>query len=481
MQDLPFVGRDNELSALHDLTKKRVSSLAVIKGRRRIGKSRLVEEFAQKSNYKFLKFSGIPPHSQTTAQSERDVFVQQLSITLNLPQVSANDWSNLFTFLARETRVGKYVILFDEISWMGSKDHDFLGKLKTIWDFELKKNPKLILLLCGSVSSWIENNILASTGFVGRLSLVLDLKELHAIECNQLLNHVGFPKIAYERFKILSVTGGIPRYLEEIKSDRLADENIKNLCFTQDGVLFREFNDIFIDIFAKRSTLYQQIVTALVDGDKEFDAITAATKIGNNGHLSEHLNNLIKSGFISRDYTWKIKDGIQSTLSRYRLSDNYLRFYLKYIHKNQAKIINQHFNNTSLTVLPGWQSIMGLQFENLVLNNREFIWKKLNIYPEDIIVDNPYFQRQQIRANGCQIDYLIQTRMNILYACEIKFLKHPVSLGIMKSVQQKLTAFSLPRGFSILPVLIHVGGVDDSVIDESYFSHIIDFTEIFSG
>jgi hypothetical protein len=361
---------------------------------------------------------------------------------------------------------------------MGSKDDSFLGKLKNAWDTEFKNNPELILILCGSVSAWIEKNILRSTGFMGRLSLVLDLAELTMPECNQLLTEIGFRGDSREKFKLLSVTGGIPRYLEEIKPDRLADENIKDLCFKKQGVLFREFKEIFQDIFARRSIIYEKIVENLVDGDKEFSEILSHLERSKTGRVSDYMNDLVLSGFVKRDYTWNVKDGKESALSRYRLSDNYLRFYLKYIVKNKNKIEGGRFENNPLSILPGLDTIMGLQFENVVLNNRKFIWEKLHIYPSDIVSDNPYFQREQLRKSGCQIDYLIQTRTNLLYACEIKFSKQEIDADVINEVRKKLAAFYLPRGFSILPVLIHVNGVSDNLRAQQYFSHIINFSEL---
>ena len=476
MSEFPFVGRSSELKSLEDLTQKKASSLIVIRGRRRIGKSRLVEEFSKKRH--FLHFVGLAPTKETTAQSQREEFAKQLSLNLKTPQIVANDWTDLFLALARETQEGKVVILFDEISWMGSKDPDFLGKLKNAWDLQFKKNGELILILCGSVTAWIEENILQSTGFMGRLSLVLDLEELSLAECNQLFTEIGFHGNIYEKFKILSVTGGIPRYLEEIKPDRLADENIKDLCFTKEGILFREFQEIFIDIFARRSETYKRIVEILVEGDKEFSDIVSGLGMTKTGHVSQYVHDLIQSGFIRRDHTWNVKAGKESSLSRYRLSDNYLRFYLKYIDKNKNKISAKRFDDSSLSTLPGFASIMGLQFENLVLNNRDFIWKKLNLHSTDIVTDNPYFQRPQLRKKGCQIDYLIQTRANVLYACEMRFSRQEIKAEVINQMQQKIAQFYLPRGFSIMPVLIHVNGVREAILDEQYFTHIIDFTEI---
>jgi len=480
-----FFGREYELNLLENLKQKRIASLLVIRGRRRIGKSRLVDEFSKNAlktdKLAYYKFAGLPPTAQTTAQSERDEFARQLAKNFRTALLKAEDWGDLFSFLARETKQGRVLILLDEISWMGSKDPDFLGKLKNAWDMEFKENAELILILCGSVSAWIEDNILKNTGFVGRLSLALELKELSLVECNQMLNAIGFRGNAYEKLKILSITGGIPRYLEEIKKDRLADENIKDLCFTAEGILFREFEEIFVDIFLKRAPIYKEIIESLLEGPQNFAEIVAKRGTHKNGHLSEYLKDLIRSGFVKKAATWDLRKGKPSSLIRYRLSDNYVRFYLKYIEKNRQKIEDRHFNMMALSNLPGFSSMMGLQFENLVLNNREFIWKKLHIFPENIVMDNPYFQRAQIRQAGCQIDYLIQMKTKVLYLCELKFSLEPLDQAVIQEVKEKMNRIVLPRGFSILPVLVHVNGVNERVKESEYFSHLIDFNELLSA
>ena len=116
----PFFGRKHELELLSDLLKKRSASLVVIQGRRRIGKSRLVEEFAKK--FTFYHFSGAPPTETTTMQEQLDDFTEQMSIQLGIPEVSVSNWNKAFFFLAERVKKGRVIILFDEISWMGSKD-----------------------------------------------------------------------------------------------------------------------------------------------------------------------------------------------------------------------------------------------------------------------------------------------------------------------------------------------------------------------
>ncbi len=230
-----------------------------------------------------------------------------------------------------------------------------------------------------------------------------------------MLEAQGFKGSIYEKFKILSVTGGVPWYIEQIQGHFNADDNIRKQCFTKGGALFEEFEKIFYEVFGKRDKVYREIVEALSNGSAEYEEVVLKTKYQSSGRLSQYLADLSNAGFISRDYSWILKSGSESTISRFRLSDNYLRFYLKYIAPKYAQIEKERFKDGSLSSIPGWETIMGLQFENLVLNNRDQVLKLLNIRSEDVIADNPFLQKQTTRQKGCQIDYLIQTKFKNLY------------------------------------------------------------------
>jgi len=132
----------------------------------------------------------------------------------------------------------------------------------------------------------------------------------------------------------------------------------------------------------------------------------------------------------------------------------------------------------SVSSLPGWETMLGLQFENLVINNRHEIYSALNIAPETIVCDGPFFQRKTSRQKGCQIDFLIQTKFKTLYVIEIKFSRNPIKKQVIEEVKNKIERISLPRGTAVLPVLIHVNGVSDPVSDADYFHAIIDFGEL---
>lgn len=477
MQNL-FTGRQKELEGLRALLAKKSASLVVIRGRRRIGKSRLVDEFAKGMTY--FDFTGLPPDDNTTAQSQRDEFARQLKLIFGM-SLKADDWGDLFTALSKSLPKGRAIVLLDEITWMGSKDPTFLGKLKIVWDLYFSKMPNLILVLCGSISAWIEKNIISSTGFFGRISHKIHLRELSLIECNQLLGKIGFQGSVQEKFLILSLTGGVPWYLEQINPKQTASENIKRLCFTPDGLFVDEFKNIFYDLFGNRSAIYGKIVEFLANGPADNTLIAEGIQYSNSGQLSEYLEELVLAGYLSREHSWSLVTGNESRQSRYRIRDNFVRFYVKYMAPNLNKIERNAFKNISLYSISSWDTMMGLQFENLVINNRELLLKELGIRPEEVVYDNTFFQKATKTKLGCQIDFLIQTRFGNLFACEIKFSRHPITVSVVKEMQSKIHALKIPQGHAVLPVLIHVNGITEEVENSAFFARVIDFGHLLNS
>ena len=469
---IAFIGRDQELKRLENLSNKRGASFVVVRGRRRIGKSRFVQEFGK--NKGLLKFSGLAPNKKMTAQDQREHFANQLTIQLSIAKPDSADWYNLLLALAQNIKKENTVILLDEISWMAQNDPTFLPKLKEIWDSEFNDRSNLILIVCCSISSWIEKNIMSSTGFFGRICELITLSELPIQDSLKLLDSVKFKGSHLEKFILLTVSGGVPWYIILLGSTINLNNNISNLCFHEDGILVTEYKRVFHDLFGKRSEVYSQIVHFLANGPQENNAIAKGINYSRSGLLSEYLDDLVLSGFLAKDITWSFKTGLNRKIFRYRLKDNYLRFFIKVIEPNLGKIQRGHFVNQSYTNMPNFNSTTGLQFENLVLNNREHIYKSLGIQRQNIIADNPYFQRGTKKITGCQIDLLIQTNLKHFYLCEIKFSQKTIGTKVIKEVSDKLQAIELPGGFAISPVLIHYGELSDQLEDADFFIQTID-------
>ena len=471
-----FIGRKEELEVLKRSFGTRAATFIAIRGRRRIGKSRLIEEFS-KNFPKTLSFTGIPPTHGVTKQSQREEFANQMR-GHGFSLVDTSDWSPLFWAVAKEAKKGPVLIVLDEIAWMGSKDPVFLGKLKIAWDLYFEKNPKLVLIVASSISSWIDENILKSTGFFGRVDITLTLKELPLKDCIKFFGERSKAISAYEKLKLLSITGGVPKYLEAINPAITAEENILQLCFSKEGLLFNEFDRIFHDLFSRRSDTYKGIVVSLVENHSLTQSeICKKLNRGNGRVISKYIKDLVEAGFLSADFTWDIKTGKISKLRKYRISDNYLRFYLRYIAPNKENIQKKKIKKTAISSLIQWESILGLQFENLVIHNSDEIFNQLNIRLEDYTYDGPFFQTRSRDRKGCQIDYVIQEK-NTLYVCEIKFSKNPVGPKVIGEMEEKIKALAIPRNVSYRPVLIHVGGVTDEVVYRDYFDKIIDWSKL---
>ncbi len=469
-----FIGRKNELYQLEALYKKQMPSLAVIKGRRRVGKSRLIAEFASKHpENKLWSFAGLAPHEGMDAQTQRDHFGRQLAISLNLPPFTFQDWSDAFEHLGRYLNPND-IVLFDEISWMGAKDSSFIPKLKAWWD---KQTLPTVMVFCGSVSTWIDENILKDTAFFGRINLSITLEPLTIPESAQLLKAVKFQGSVYEVYKILCVLGGIPWYLEQVTPGQSADELIRQLCFEKNGLLVLEFDRIFHDLFSGKGTTYKKILGALKDGMKTLAEIRESIDFTHSGTLSKLMEHLITAGFVKKQSLWSFKTATPMKQSLYRICDPYMRFYLKLIEPQRSKIDLGGFQDNGLSKLPGFDAHMGLQLEQLLLQNRTLLLQAIGLSAHDIVADGPFRQSKTKAQHGCQIDYLVQTVTKNIFICEFKFKRRELGTEIIEQVKAQSQALKIPRGFATIPILFHIGGVTPSVATTEYFYRIIDITE----
>jgi AAA+ ATPase superfamily predicted ATPase len=474
MSNSVFIGRKAELERLKALYKKKTPSLAVIKGRRRIGKSRLIGEFAKISNaQKFWSFAGLAPEDGISAQQQRDNFARQLALMLKIPPMTFVDWSDAFEHLSLHIQQGD-IILLDEISWMGSKDPSFIPKLKVWWD---KQTTHMVLVFCGSVSTWIEENILKSTAFFGRINLTISLEPLSITESAEFLRVLGMKLSHYDMYKVLSIVGGIPWYLEQLNPSQTADENIKQLAFEKSGLLVTEFDRIFHDLFNHKGTTYTKILDSLKDGARTLSEIRQTIEFAHSGTLSQMMDHLIVAGFVIKQSLWSFKTAEPLKQSLYRISDPYMRFYLKVIEPNLSIIADGGFDQMSLSTMPGFETHLGLQLEALLLQNRSLFLEKLGISPVDIVCQGPYRQTRTTTQQGCQIDYLVQTKTNSLFICEFNFKKREINSDIITEMQEKISRLKTPKGFAKVAVLFHLSGVASSVATNPYFYRIVDIAD----
>ena len=474
-----FLGREPDLLDFEALVKDQRAKLVTCQGRRRIGKSTFLNQCSQKVTH-FISISGLAPDQDITRESQLENFSIEISNQLNSPKIPLPDWPTAFHYLASLLpQKGSTLLLLDEISWMGLGDRNFAGYIKNAWDHHFSQHPRLIVALCGSVSSWIEENILNNTGFVGRLSWQFHLPPLPLHHCNAFwADHEKRRKReipAIEKLRMLAVTGGVPKYIEEIDPRLSAEENITKLCFRKGGLLFGEFEHIFHEIFNKKADTYRAIVRTLQGAPLNQEEISEALGRESGGSLSNALKDLTGAGFISLDHSMSPTTAkpLKRTL-RYRLSDNYLRFYLKYVEPKKDQIEKGIYDLSPLESLEAWDTIIGLQFENLIHNNCHPLLDLLGILQKTINY-GPFFQKATQRKKACQIDLLIRTS-SAVYIVEMKVRKK-IEPTVIDEVAEKITRLKLPKTLAVRTALVYQGELSPKLQESDYFDHLISFEQ----
>ena len=473
-----FLGREEELESLRLLLDKPTSSLVACRGRRRIGKSTLFKEFARRNKLELVVIEGLGPHKGQTNADQLRNFGERLCAQTKGAQVFPDSWMSAFTLLGeRIDRRKKTLVLLDEISWMGRHDPEFPGKLKNGWDDVLKQHDNLILVICGSVSAWIQDNLLESATFGGRFSRSIVLRELPLDLCVKFWRGKESRLSSKEIVDVLSVTGGVPRYLEEINSSLSADENIRRMCFAPDGPLFKDFNAMFNEVFGSTSLVKGDILRALSDSAATCSELAARLGVERGGGLSRNLNELIEAGFVAADGNVNPSTGRKSKIKTYRICDNYTRFYLKYIEPYEDDIRAGHFPFTSLAELPGWRTMQGFQFENMVVNNARALFPLLHLEGQHILSAAPYALKSADPCKrGLQIDLLIQTEHTAMLV-EVKN-RYRIDSAIESEIKEKLRRFPSRRTISLRTALVYDGELAPSVTQSGIFDMIIPFSQL---
>ena len=475
---MDFFGRDDEIRDLMALWNKRGGSLVTCRGRRRIGKSTLIAEFARRSRARFIKIEGLRPKPGYSNETELKTFTRELCAQTRAEDSIPENWLKAFIRLDREIiDKERTVVLLDEVSWLGHYDETFADLVKIAWDDHWSKHDRLIVVVCGSVSSWIREHFVDNGAFFGRRSIDLIVKELPLKECVKFWGRAADRIDAREIIDVLSVTGGVPRYLKEIDPGASASANLAQIAFRPNSILHVDFDEMFSDVVTKLPTLSGKIVRALVTRPLSVTETAVAVGAGKGGKIGEALDQLEEAGLVASDVGKNPETGADARETKYRLKDNYARFYLRYIEPKKSIVDAGAYCFVSLEALDGWDAIMGLQFENLVLNHYPELLGPLHIGNSLIESAAPYSRRRNgDGADGLQIDLLIQTRHSN-FVVEIK-RKREIGREVVEEVMRKLEKLSTPRGKSARTALVYDGILAPAIETDGYFDVLIPFRNL---
>ena len=472
---MDFYGRDELLIDLDSLWGKNSPSLVTCRGRRRIGKSTLIARFAELSNARFIKIEGERPDVDMSNEDELATFAEQLSLYAGKDIPVAKNWLNAFKSLDNLLDDRRTVVLLDEVSWLAYFDKRFAAVLKIAWDNMFKSHRHLVFVVCGSVSTWIKEKIVDSKAYYGRRSLDIVVPELALKDCARFwagrLDRVSVRDI----LDILSITGGVPRYLEEVNPSQSVDDNIRRMAFRPDSTLRRDFDEMFRDVITKRPRMVATVLEALADGPLTMTEISGAISAGAGGNVSAALNQLVEAGLVARDIGTNPETGDEIRERRYRLSDNYVRFYLKCIRPAAKTIDAGAFRYSRLAQFSDWNALKGFAFENLIVNHYGELLPHLHLGESHVYSAAPY-RKNGPKGKGLQIDLLLQTRRSQCVV-EIK-RKNTIGKGIVDEVAEKIKRLKRAPDSSVRAALVYDGELAETVPADGYFDAIIPFRRL---
>lgn len=365
----------------------------------------------------------------------------------------------------------------DEASWMGHYDSTFPEVLKTAWDDLFSKHDKLVVVICGSVSTWIKKNVVDNGAFAGRRSYDFVVPELPLAECVKFWgNRVGRDR-AEDILDVLSVTGGVPRYLEEVDPSLSADENIRRMAYLPNSVLASDFEEMFRDVITGEPGVRAEILRTLAGVPKNVSEIAEGIGRKKSGHLTEALEELEEAGFIAADEGLNPETGRTRQQLCYRLSDSYARFYLRYIEPVRRMIEKGAYAFSSLEQLEGWNAVKGLAFENLVVNNFRELLPRLGLERSLVVSAAPF--RKGVRGGGergAQVDLLLQTRRSV-YFVEVK-RQDEIGHEVVDEMVEKISRIRRPREMATKTALVYAGRLAKTVEADGYFDALVDIRDL---
>ena len=328
-----IIGRNLEQALLKEAIDNDKSELIALYGRRRIGKTYLIREYFKASLV--FELSGLYGGS---LKDQLDTFNKELIKRTRKTEFEiAKSWFQAFTML--ETYLDKFksgskkVIFFDEFPWIATPKSKFLMAFENFWNSYCTKRDDLIVVICGSAASYMVQKIIKNKGGLhNRITRKIRLLPFNLFETEQFLLKNGIKYTRYDLVQIYMALGGVPHYLEKLKKGLSSSQNIDTLCFSKDGVLNDEFNQLFASLFDD-SERHMKLIKVLSKTNKGLtrNELINQSRLPSGGDFSIKLEELIESGFVT-DYPY-FQNKKQLTL--YRLTDEYSRFYLKFIDHNK--------------------------------------------------------------------------------------------------------------------------------------------------
>lgn len=410
-----IIGREREQQILEERLSSGRAEFIAVYGRRRVGKTFLIKEYFEKE----MVFQTAGMAKAGKAMQLKSFYSDLMYYGLPAGTPRPQDWIEAFSLLRRliESHPNpRKVVLLDELPWMDTPKSGFIQALEHFWNSWASSKRDLVLVVCGSATSWMMNKLINSHGgLYNRITCRLMIEAFTLRETEKLLLSKGFHLSRYEIAEYYMIMGGTPFYLDMLSPAMSLAQNIDTLLFSPTGSLHDEFRNLYAALF-KNSDDHEKVVEALSRKGVGLtrEELLKASGLPSGGAFTTILQNLKWCGFI-REYTNYHHSRGEQTL--YQLVDFFTLFHYNFLVDKQSKADNTW---TAIQVKPRFATWMGLTFELLALSHVNQIKQKLGIRG---INTQEYAWRcppAPSGEKGAQVDLVIVRDDRTVNLCEIK-------------------------------------------------------------
>lgn len=425
-----FIGREDELNTLNKLYNSDKFEFAVIYGRRRVGKTALINEFVKGKDTIF--FTGVETNAKQNLDNlSRSIMEYNTRLTTG---ASFNNFQIAFEHVFELAKTKRIVLVIDEYPYVARASKSLASTLQLLID-KNKDTSKLFLILCGSSMSYMEDHVLAyKAPLYGRRTAQFKIKPFEFFEACRYFNKLS----GEDKALAYGIVGGTPQYLMQLNDNLSIEENIKNTHLNPTSSIFEEPNNL-LKQEVREPAIYNAVITAIATGSSKMNEIS--NKIDENTSVcATYIKNLITLGIVKKESPY----GEKSTRKTiYSIEDNMFRFWYRFVPGNTSVISRGAIDLAYNRIAPELSSYMGDVFEDIC---KQYLWKllldgKCALNFTDLgrwWGANPKTKSQE------EIDIMGTDKDTALFA-ECKWTNEKVDLGVLETLVERSTLFSYKK------------------------------------
>ncbi len=356
-----FIGRQRELDTLNQLYQSDKFQFAIIYGRRRVGKTALINKFLQ--DKKSIYFMGVESNAKQNLENLSARIMESMTGVETETVFASFQVALEYVFKCSEKE--RIVLAIDEYPYIARASESLASTLQMLID-QYKDRSKLMLILCGSSMSYMEDHVLAyKAPLYGRRTAQIKLLPFDFEETCQYLSSMQDE----DKALTYSVFGGTPQYLIQCDPQLTVEENIKKTLLNPMSFLYEEPINLLKQEM-REPAIYTAVISAIATGASRLSEI--ANKVGEaNSQITSYLKNLIALGIVNKETPYGEKD---SRRSIYRIEDSLFRFWYRFVLPNQSSLVRGAGNMIYQRISPHLSDHMGTAFEEIC---RQYLWKLL--------------------------------------------------------------------------------------------------------